>query len=200
MIVLLTTIFFILGLIIGRFLNVVIYRLNTARSLGGRSACMSCKSSLAWYELIPVFSYLGLQGRCKSCKTKISLQYPLVELASGLMFAALFLKLYQGGEEIYFWLDPGFVISYIYYATAFSVLLVIAVYDLRHKIIPDRLAILLGVLAFLGLFFFQNSYFDVHAPSMLEFLSGILIASNIGSSDSTYRYIISFASPGDFGQ
>src|SRR3989344_1035853 len=83
---------FIFGLIIGSFLNVVIYRINTRKSLHGRSACMSCQNQLLWYELIPVFSFLGLKGRCRNCKTKISIQYPLVELMTGLIFTFLFFK------------------------------------------------------------------------------------------------------------
>src|SRR3989344_7311171 len=128
-------IFFTLGLIIGSFLNVVIYRLHTGKSLGGRSTCMSCSTTLSWYELIPVFSFLGLKGRCKNCSTKISIQYPLVELATGLIFASLFLKLQTFG------------VSYVYYALMFSLLVVIAVYDLKHKIIPDKLSFIFGLLA-----------------------------------------------------
>src|ERR1700748_3830531 len=92
MITFLTIVFLGLGLIIGSFLNVVIFRLNTERSFGGRSACMVCRNKLAWYDLIPVFSFLFLLGRCRNCKTKISVQYPLVELGAGIIFALLFLK------------------------------------------------------------------------------------------------------------
>lgn len=175
MIASLVIIFFVLGLIIGSFLNVVILRINTQRSLGGRSACMSCESKLCWYELIPVISFLSLKGRCRMCKTKISIQYPLVELATGLIFTLLFLKF----QDIFFSNIFAFGVVYDYYAIMFSILLVIAVYDLKHKIIPDLLAFVFGVLAFLGLFFFSNSDFTVfswHIPSLLEFLSGVLIA------------------------
>ncbi len=185
MILFLTATFFILGLIIGSFLNVVIYRINTKKSLGGRSACMSCQSKLSWYELIPVFSFFTLMGRCRSCKTKISIQYPLVELASGLIFATLFFKFSNqcgpamGGEFISCLFTPMLVITYIYYAFMFSLLLVITTYDLKHKIIPDKLSLLFGVLAFLGLFFFNAHSYDSfypHIPSILEFSSGVLIA------------------------
>ncbi len=165
----LTIIFFALGAIIGSFLNVVIYRLNTQKflfkSLGGRSACLSCRSILFWYELIPLLSFFSLRGRCRTCKTKISIQYPLVELVTGIVFASLFLKL----QDILFVSMLKFSITYAYYAVAFSLLLVIAVYDLRHKIIPDMLAFVFGTLAFFGLFFF-------HVPTVLDFLSGVFIA------------------------
>jgi leader peptidase (prepilin peptidase) / N-methyltransferase len=166
-------IFFILGLIIGSFLNVIIFRLNTGKSFGGRSGCMSCMNKLTWYELIPVLSYIGLGGRCRNCKTKISLQYPLVEFATGLIFAALFLKF----QNVFFLNIPVFSFTYLYYAFAFSLLVVITAYDLRHKIIPDTLVFILGILAFGGLFLFTNFNFSTHWPSLLEFSSGLLIAA-----------------------
>src|SRR5258708_7321740 len=167
-----TIIFFVLGLIIGSFLNVVIYRYNTERSFGGRSGCMHCKSQLLWYDLIPIFSFLALRGRCRNCKTKISAQYPLVEVLSGLIFVGLFLKF----QDLFLMHTFVFAITYAYYATVFSVLLVIAVYDLKHKIIPDALAFVLGLLSFAGLFLFNNYGFYVHTPGLWEFASGIILA------------------------
>jgi len=76
-----------------------------------------------------------------------------------------------------FFLDPSiFIIIYAYYATIFSLLLVVAVYDLKHKIIPDMLSLSIGVLAFVGLFFFHGNSFYFQVPSIFEFLSGIFIA------------------------
>src|SRR3989344_8987856 len=135
MILLLTIIFFVFGLIIGSFLNVVIIRLNTDKSFSGRSGCMACQNKLSWYELIPLFSFFVLKGRCRNCKSKISVQYPVVELISGIIFASLFLKF----ENVFYINTLAFSISYAYYVTMFSILLIIAVYDLRHKIIPDVL-------------------------------------------------------------
>ncbi|MES2023138.1 MAG: prepilin peptidase [Patescibacteria group bacterium] len=172
MLFLLTFIFLILGLIIGSFLNVVILRYGTHKNLGGRSACMSCQNKLRWYELIPLASFVALKGRCAHCKTKISAQYFLVELIMGLIFAGLFLKflnLFTGDILI-------FAFTYAFYAMMFSLLIVIAVYDLRHKIIPDTLALVFGVLAFVGMFFFGGYGVHMHMPTMLEFLSGFIIA------------------------
>ena len=134
---------------------------------------MSCQNKLAWYELIPLISFVVLVGRCRSCKTKISIQYPIVELISGLIFAGLFLKF----QDIFFLNNLIFIFTYAYYAVMFSLLVVIAFYDLRHKIIPDALAFVLGILAFVGLFFFNASGFSPHLPSVLEFLSGLIIAA-----------------------
>jgi len=173
MLTILTIIFFVLGLIIGSFLNVVIFRLNTSRSFGGRSLCLSCQHVLHWYELIPLFSFIALGGRCSQCKTKISRQYPIVEFLTGLFFAALFLKF----QDLFFLYTISFSLTYAYYAAAFSILLVISVYDLKHKIIPDELSLILGIFTFIGLFFFGNFGLSPHIPSVLEFLSGILIAA-----------------------
>jgi len=166
-----TIIFFILGIIIGSFLNVVIFRLNTHRSFGGRSGCLSCKKKLAWYELIPLFSYLYLKGRCSGCKTKISKQYFWVEFLTGLIFAGLFLKF----QDLFLVNTLIFSATMAYYATMFSVLIVIAFYDLRHKIIPDTLVFVLALLSFVGLFFFDNFGFNIHIPSLMQLLAGILI-------------------------
>jgi leader peptidase (prepilin peptidase)/N-methyltransferase len=95
-----------------------------------------------------------------------------VELVSGLIFAGLFLKF----QDVFFINTLGFSISYAYYAVMFSLLLVIAVYDFKHKIIPDVLSLIFGVIAFIGLFFFVDFIFYPHLPSILEFLSGILLA------------------------
>lgn len=188
MIYIFSALFFVLGLIIGSFLNVVICRFNTARSLGGRSACMNCQNKLKWYELIPLFSFFALEGRCRTCKSRISIIYPLVEIITGLVFVILFLKFSAlgapfGGQNI-----SVFAVTYAYYAFMFSLLLVIAVYDLKHKIIPDTLSFIFGILAFFSLFFFPATAGQVssnfsnfplfywHIPSVLEFFSGPLIA------------------------
>ena len=171
-------VFIILGFIIGSFLNVVVLRYNTQKSLGGRSACMSCQNKLQWYELVPVFSFFALRGRCRTCQTKISMQYPLVEIVSGAIFGFIFWKF----KEV-FYVDPLiFAFTYSYYVTIFSILLVITVYDIKHKIIPDVLAFIFGVFAFVGMFFFDSSSFNPlnsfypHIPSLADFLAGFVIS------------------------
>lgn len=118
---------FIFGLIIGSFLNVVIYRLGTGRSIvHGRSFCMSCGRQLGVMDLVPVLSFLYVRGKCGGCGSRISAQYPLVELLTGLLFA----------YGTYYYSD----LSYPLIAVLFFILacfVVILVYDLRHQIIPD---------------------------------------------------------------
>jgi len=172
MIIILATLFFIFGLIIGSFLNVVILRYNTEATFGGRSACMNCQNSLRPYELIPVVSFFILKGRCSSCKTKIAIQYPLVELATGLIFAGLFWKF----QDLFFLSAIPFAVTYAYYATIFALLVVIATYDLKHKIIPDKLSLVFGVVSFLSVFFFVNYNFLPHMPTFLGLISGVLVS------------------------
>ena len=139
---------------------------------------MSCQNKLQWYELVPVFSFIALQGRCRSCKTKISMQYILVEMISGLIFGLLFWKF----KEIFYVDYLVFAFTYSYYIAIFSILLVITVYDIRHKIIPDVLVFIFGVFAFVGMFFFDASattavtFFSPHIPALSDFLAGIIIS------------------------
>lgn len=176
MILTLTILFFLFGAVIGSFLNVIIYRYHTEKSVLGRSACMSCQNKLRWYELVPLLSFFALKGRCKSCKTKISRQYPIVELLSGVVFAMLFFKF----QDLFFLNLIHFTISYVYYAVAFSILLVISVYDWKHKIIPDGLAAIFGAIAFVSVFLFTGDSFYPHMPQTLELLSGVILALPFG--------------------
>jgi leader peptidase (prepilin peptidase)/N-methyltransferase len=131
--ILLPIFIFILGLIIGSFLNVVILRMNTGRSIAtGRSACARCNNTLSWYELIPVFSFLGLRGKCSNCKQHISFQYPLVELVTGIIFTLLYTNTITA-----YGLTLTALAIFVFSATVASTLIVIFVYDIRHSIIPD---------------------------------------------------------------
>jgi len=119
-----------LGVIIGSFLNVYIYRFHTGKSLSGSSHCLSCGSPLAWYDLFPLFSYLALRGRCRQCGCKIPARYFLVELTTGLLFAGALLITADILELFILWF-------------IFSVMVVITVYDYYHFIIPDSLTLTL---------------------------------------------------------
>jgi leader peptidase (prepilin peptidase)/N-methyltransferase len=129
---------FILGACIGSFLNVVIYRYNTGLTINGRSKCFSCGRTLVWYDLIPIFSFLAFKGRCRTCKSKISWQYPAVELTAALLFLGLYNL-------------EGISTFLIFDCVIWSILLVITVYDLRHKIIPDGLVALFISFSFIRL-------------------------------------------------
>jgi leader peptidase (prepilin peptidase)/N-methyltransferase len=118
-------IFFGLGLIVGSFLNVVIHRVPRGLSVvRPPSACTACGERIRWYDNIPLLSFALLRGRCRRCRRAISWQYPLVELATGLVFAAVA----AGAPE------PNRLVSDLVWI---SLLVVVTVVDLEHQIIPD---------------------------------------------------------------
>ncbi len=156
---------FILGAIIGSFLNVIIARYNTGESVGrGRSKCFSCGQTLAWYELIPIVSFLAQRGKCRNCGSKISIQYPIIEIITGSVFTLVWyviawkLSFQAGGET---------AIHAVYFWTIFSLLIVIAVYDIYHQIIPNGLVYAFIALSFLMLFISQRSF-------LWDFLGGFV--------------------------
>src|SRR3989338_3192403 len=139
---------FIFGLAIGSFLNVVSLRsqpgqrLLDLRIINGRSHCPHCQKTLRWYELIPLLSFIVQFGKCRHCKKKLSLQYPLVEFLSGLIFVSVPLLLTN------FQFSPpagGFNLSILQliiiavWLLIFILFLLLSVIDFRHYIIPDSI-------------------------------------------------------------
>ena len=165
-------ILFFFGTIIGSFLNVVIYRFHSGKSLGGRSMCFSCSKTLEWHELVPLASFLVQRGKCRGCKSVISIQYPLVEATTGVMFVFLAFKLLP----VLFYSQGLFLSAVVWYTYFWCLLLVIAVYDIRHTIIPDSLVWFANLLAFGALFAFVNFHFVPHIPSIEAIASGPLLA------------------------
>ena len=139
---------FIFGLLIGSFLNVVIFRLEKGEHFGGSSYCPHCKHTLSWLDLVPVFSYIFLLGKCRSCKGKISIQYPIVEISTALIFLLIYnlkFEIYNQFEIFQF----SNVIGLLFLFYIASVLIVIFAYDLKHYIIPDKILFPAIVIAFL---------------------------------------------------
>ena len=116
-------IIFTLGLLIGSFLNVCIYRIPKKESIAfPPSHCTSCETKLRVLDLIPILSYIIAKGKCKYCGDKISPQYPLVELLNGILYLLLYLKY-------------DYSLNFIFYSILVSTLLVISFIDYKHKII-----------------------------------------------------------------
>lgn len=138
-----TTFIAALGLIVGSFLNVVICRHGTGRSINGRSGCLSCGKTLGALELVPLFSWLLLRGRCRRCEAKVSAQYPLVELGGALAFSLAYLAhpFFSAPNQL------AEAAAFAFAAAALSALVAIVAYDLRHKIIPDTFSAFLAFAA-----------------------------------------------------
>ena len=167
----------ILGLLVGSFLNVVALRFNTGKSLGGRSGCYSCGHQLSWYELVPLFSWLIQKGRCRSCGSHISSLYITGELTVGIFFGLIAARGIIAGFD---WFSVSYGISTLFLFVIFSILAVILMYDVRHKIIPDSLSLAFGLMSFLGMFFFGFdtgvfNYIGFHIPDMWHMLGGVLV-------------------------
>lgn len=124
---------FLLGLILGSFANVVVYRRGTGKGLGGRSRCLSCSRNLGALDLVPVLSWVALGGRCRSCGSKVSWQYPLVELAMGVSFLAAFWDALRVAP----WGGVGLVAAFVTAAAVAFFWVAIAAYDSRHMAMPD---------------------------------------------------------------
>lgn len=131
----------LLGAVVGSFLNVCIYRLPRKQSIvSPPSSCPECGSRIPWYLNVPLVSFLALRGRCRVCKTPISMRYPAIELLNGLLFWVIFDRF---GIS---WLTPVF---WLFSAS----LVVIAFIDLEHQIIPDVISLPGIVIGFLCSFF-----------------------------------------------
>jgi len=157
---------FVFGAIVGSFLNVVGLRWGI-KTIQGRSECPSCHKTLRWFELIPALSFLFQVGRCRSCNTKISWQYPLIELWTGLVFASIF-----------YVINPTNLLAtshYLLVTVIFCIYIVILIYDWYHKIIPDELVYSSIFLALLiPLFFIHYSLLDWLAGPILFAFFGLL--------------------------
>ena len=131
-------IIFIFGITIGSFLNVCIYRIPLHESIvTAPSHCMSCGEKLKWFDMVPVFSWLVLGGRCRSCKTKISAQYPIIEGVNGILYVVICVV-------------NGLNYMGLVYCLMASALLVLSVIDWRTYEIPFGINVFLFVLGIAG--------------------------------------------------
>jgi len=151
---------FITGLVIGSFLNVVIYRLPTGKSIiYPPSHCPNCGHKLSMLELIPVLSYIFLRGKCKNCKADISIRYPIIELLTGIIFIINYIYI----SDLII-LAAGLVFS--------SLMIVLTMIDVDHQILPDQLT-LGGLVVGLSFSFFRTDITFIYS------LIGVLAAGGL---------------------
>ncbi|PTX16995.1 MULTISPECIES: prepilin peptidase [Halanaerobium] len=164
---------FITGLVIGSFLNVVIYRLPTGKSIiYPPSHCPNCGHKLSMLELIPVLSYIFLRGKCKNCKADISIRYPIIELLTGIIFIINYIYI----SDLII-LAAGLVFS--------SLMIVLTMIDVDHQILPDQLT-LGGLVVGLSFSFFRTDITFIYS------LIGVLAAGGL-------LFLIAFLSKGGMG-
>ncbi len=137
---------FILGLVLGSFAKAIADRSLTNRSFWGRSYCLKCKKTLAWYDLLPVFSYILLKGKCRSCHKKIPIEYFLIEVVMGVLVGFLFWQTFNNLQFLSFNLQFSFQLSTvlldlilkIFFITILAILFIT---DIKDMFIPDRVII-----------------------------------------------------------
>ncbi len=159
---------FILGTLIGSFLNVVILRLPEERKLTGRSACMHCGHVLKPWELVPLFSYILLRGKCSSCKKRISPRYFTIEALTGLLFVLGFTVLFANNYIAY--------ILYIKYLILACTLVVVFVIDFEHYLIFDSV-----IFPILAAMLVCSLCLDILSHSLAINLSSYFVTSILGA-------------------
>jgi len=157
---------FLVGAILGSFINCVVYRLSVGKSfLAGRSFCPKCQKQIKWYDNIPLVSFFLLRGRCRACQQKISWQYPIVEFVAGVLFVLVFLNSFSGLTAGVFMLSCFRVFVLLRDWFFVVILLILFLYDFKYYLIPDII-----VLPAIALALFINLVIAAVGNSSLDFL------------------------------
>ncbi len=175
---------FLLGLIIGSFINCIIYRLSIQQSfLLGRSFCPHCKKHLLWYDNIPLLSYLILRTKCRFCHKSISGQYPLVELITGFLFLAVFIT-----TTAFYPLSFYSILLVSAHLTFTAFLIIIFIYDLKYYLILDKIilpAILIALILNLLLSLLSPAGFS------FKYFLGLIIAALVAGGFFLIQFLVS---------
>jgi leader peptidase (prepilin peptidase) / N-methyltransferase len=184
------TLIFIFGLLIGSFLNCVIWRLHKEEKITGRSYCPKCRHQLAWYENIPVFSFVFLRGKCGHCNCRISLQYPVVELVTAILFVAAYINNFQfpisnfqiisnNQFPISNFLTSDFLLLTFKYWFLISIMIIIFVIDLRWYLILDIITLPACIIIFIANILLGQNWLN------------LLISGIIGGSFFLIQFLVS---------
>lgn len=160
----------LVGLVLGSFVNVLVWRIPKGLTLLGRSFCPNCQRKISWFDNIPLFSFVLLGGKCRNCRKKISLRYPLIELLFGILAILLYLKF-------------GLTLEFILYLLLSIILVSIFVIDLMHQIIPDELVFAGIVMSVLFNLSFGNLFSGFLAASFLLIIHLITKGKGMGLGD-----------------
>lgn len=182
---------FLIGLIIGSFLNCFLWRIHENEGLWNRSYCPKCRRQIEWYDNVPILSFIFLRGHCRHCHQSISIQYPLVELVMGLLFSLTFYLSWFGGFSevgVSFFDGNFFTLSLVKDWFIVFIAVAIFVYDWRWFLIPDIIILPAVVLVFLLNFYLGNDLLTMVWALLLGggfFLSQFLLSHGkwIGGGD-----------------
>jgi len=159
---------FVFSACVGSFLNVCIYRLPREQSIvKPRSFCPQCRKAVKWYDNIPLLSYLLLGGKCRNCKAKISLRYPLVELITAVLLTGLYLRF-------------GFSVVWAQFSIFFAILILVSFIDIEYHAIPVYVCVL-GIVVALGFnfaesfIFFRQGYGDLLTLPIVASAIGVIV-------------------------
>lgn len=183
---------FLIGLFIGSFLNVLIDRLPRGETILGRSHCENCHRTLRWYDLLPLVSFAFTRGKCRYCHTRLSYQYPFMELFTGVSFVLVLLFTLNNSVSF----GGNFMVIILFNLSVVSSLIVIFFADLKYKIIPDEVLIFLGVVTFLWLIFtspdlfFQNLLTGLGAFLFFLFIFLLTRGRGMGFGDVKFAFLI----------
>lgn len=161
--------FFILGLAVGSFLNVLVCRLKEGETLFGRSMCRHCQHLIRWYDNIPLVSFLILRGKCRDCKASFSWRYPMLELVTAVVFALVGYFYFDVGIEET-WLETLWLLGVM------TMFLGIAAYDMMHMEIP--ISLLIGVFVWTVLYFavdFQGFVLSWSGREVQAFMGALVV-------------------------
>ena len=184
---------FIIGLFVGSFLGVLIDRLPKDETvIKGRSHCEFCKHKLSLVDLIPVFSFIFLKGKCRYCHKKLNWYYPIFEVSTGIIFALTYSFLVSNQIN-----SPQLlIINLIYYLFIISCLIVIFFSDLKYGIIPDKILLPLTIIVFIYLIVFNTSSLITNllagVGALLFFILLILITKGkgMGMGDVKFSFLM----------
>lgn len=159
--------FFILGCIVGSFLNVVVERINLHKSfLIGRSACPQCHHVLGFFDLIPLFSYIFLLGKCRYCRKEIAGQYFWVELLTGAVFGLIFVGTLHA-TSVQYALSIHNIFLLFFYLIIACFLIIIFLYDFKYYLILDKIIVPAVIVAIIGNLLLGSEWWDLGLGALI---------------------------------
>ena len=169
---------FILGCCIGSFINVIIYRLPLNQSIFlTRSRCRNCSYKLKWFDNIPIFSWLFLLGKCRNCKANISINYPIIEIMTGLLFLANF----NSKPSIY--INTQFVFQLFLGFILITICVILSIFDLKFFWLPSSITLsglFIGITSSLIITIIHDSQWMIFLSSILAAILGYFIFYLLG--------------------